>query len=98
MCLININSNLANLTTKVVYPSHYDTILDTDSLAMSLNDFLTLKGTSYTADDVWAVIPVGARKSRSNTLYPAIFDGTYIRCNAEIGAVLKVYIFHAIEV
>ena len=59
---------------------------------------LALKGTAYTIDDVWAVIPVGARKPGSSTLYFATFDGANLRCNAEVGADLMVYIFHALEV
>ena len=49
---------------------------------------------SYTDEQVVAVVPIGARKSGSSTLYPAIYDGTYIRCEAVSGAVLYVYIFH----
>ena len=98
MCLININSNLANLSTMVIYPSQYTFTLETASYNISLADFLTLRGATYTVDDVHAVVPVGGRKSGSNTLYQAIFDGTYIRFNAEIGVVFTIYIFHGIEV
>jgi hypothetical protein len=80
----------------VIYPSQYTLTLETASYNISLADFLTLRGATYTVDEVWAVIPVGGRKSGSANIYHAIFDGTYIRCNAEIGAVFTMYIFHGL--
>ena len=52
--------------------------------------------TSYSADDVKAVIPVGARKSGMSTIYPAMYDGNYIRCEAVEGAILYVYLLHRV--
>ena len=94
----DINSNLADLKNRAVFPGKYNITLESASVAISLSDLLTLVGASHSIDKVWAVIPVGGRKIGSNTLYHAIFDGTYLRCNAEVGVSLTVYIFFALEV
>ena len=89
---------LNNSIPYLVHPSQYPITMESESFVATVASFLEQKGiTSYTEEDVCAVIPVGARKSGSSILYPAIFDGTYIRCHAEAGAVLFVYIFHKIN-
>jgi hypothetical protein len=71
--------------------------MDTSSFVATVESFMEQKGiTSYSADDVQAVIPVGARKTGVGTIYPAMYDGTYIRCEAVEGAILYVYLFHRV--
>ena len=70
--------------------------METSSFVTTLEYFMEDKGITYTIDDVYAVIPVGARKSGSSVIYPAMFDGTYLRCEAVEGAILYLYIFHKI--
>lgn len=88
-----LNSNLS----ECVYPSVYPITMDTSSFVATVESFIEQKGiTTYSADDVKAVIPVGARKNGMTTIYPAMYDGTYIRCEAVEGAILYVCLFHKV--
>ena len=93
--LQTLNSNLMSVSKNVYYVSLYKLTMNSASYANSVQGFLTTIGvSSYTSDSVAAVIPLGARKPGDSTLYPAMYDGTYIRCNAVVGAVIYIYVLH----
>lgn len=75
--------------------SFYKQLIPTSSISFNINEILAFFNiTSYTSDKITAIIPMGARKAGSSTIYPSIFDGTYLRCNAIEGAEICVYISH----
>ena len=84
-----------SVSKNVYYVSLYKLTMNSASYANSVQGFLTtIGGSSYTSDSVAAIIPLGARKPGDSTLYPAMYDGTYIRCNAVVGAVIYIYVLH----
>ena len=88
---INDLTHLSDYSTAL---SLYWTTTTEVNQVYTVEDLYNYVTPSYELGSIIGLIPVGCKVSGQDGLYYAIYDGTYLRCNAPINSAVFFYFIH----